>query len=118
MPLPIELAHRLTRRLAEARKTGILPWLRPDGKSQVTVEYAHGRPRRVETVLISTQHSPDVDMETVHQGVLEQVIHPVIPESLRDDKLNVFVNPTGRFVIGGPLGGPRLTGRTATAAPR
>ncbi|HET7010543.1 MAG TPA: methionine adenosyltransferase [Anaerolineales bacterium] len=111
MPLPIELAHRLTRRLAEARKTGGLPWLRPDGKSQVTVEYSHGRPRRVDTVLVSTQHSSEVDLETVHQGVLEQVIQPVIPESLRDTELKVFINPTGRFVIGGPLGDAGLTGR-------
>jgi S-adenosylmethionine synthetase len=111
MPLPIELAHRLTRRLAEARKTGVLPWLRPDGKSQVTVEYSHGKPRRVDTVLVSTQHSAEVDLETVHQGVLEEVIHAVIPEDLRDKDLKVYVNPTGRFVIGGPLGDAGLTGR-------
>jgi S-adenosylmethionine synthetase len=111
MPLPIELAHRLARRLAEARKKGVLPWLRPDGKSQVTVEYAHGRPRRVDTVLVSTQHSSEVDLETVHQGVLEEVIQAVIPENLRDRDLKVFVNPTGRFVIGGPLGDAGLTGR-------
>jgi S-adenosylmethionine synthetase len=111
MPLPIELAHRLTRRLAEARKKGVLPWLRPDGKSQVTVEYSHGKPRRVDTVLVSTQHSDEVDMETVHQGVLEEVIHRVIPAELRDDRLRVLVNPTGRFVIGGPLGDAGLTGR-------
>ena len=111
MPLPIELAHRLARRLAEARKKGVLPWLRPDGKSQVTVEYAHGRPRRVDTVLVSTQHSSEVDLETVHQGVLEEVIQAVIPENLRDRDLKVYVNPTGRFVIGGPLGDAGLTGR-------
>jgi len=111
MPLPIELAHRLTRRLAQARKTGSLPWLRPDGKSQVTVEYSHGRPRRVDTVLVSTQHSPEVDAETIHQGVLEHVIEDVIPAELRDSKMKVFVNPTGRFVIGGPLGDAGLTGR-------
>jgi S-adenosylmethionine synthetase len=111
MPLPIELAHRLTRRLAQARKSGSLPWLRPDGKSQVTVEYSHGRPRRVDTVLVSTQHSPEVDAETIHQGVLEQVIEDVIPAELRDPQMKVFVNPTGRFVIGGPLGDAGLTGR-------
>ena len=111
MPLPIELAHRLTRRLAEARKTGVLPWLRPDGKSQVTVEYSHGKPRRVDTVLVSTQHSAEVDLEEVHQGVLEEVIQAVIPEELRDKDLKVYVNPTGRFVIGGPLGDAGLTGR-------
>ncbi|HSB88875.1 MAG TPA: methionine adenosyltransferase [Anaerolineales bacterium] len=111
MPLPIELAHRLTRRLAQARKTGVLPWLRPDGKSQVTVEYAHGRPHRVDTVLVSTQHSPDVDAETIHQGVLEQIIEAVIPNDLRDQRLKVYVNPTGRFVMGGPQGDAGLTGR-------
>jgi len=111
MPLPIELAHRLTRRLAQARKSGSLPWLRPDGKSQVTVEYSHGRPRRVDTVLVSTQHSPEVDAETIHQGILENVIEDVIPAELRDPQMKVFVNPTGRFVIGGPLGDAGLTGR-------
>lgn len=111
MPLPIDLAHRLTRRLAEVRKDGTLPWLRPDGKSQVTVEYQYGRPKRIHTVLISTQHSPDVDNETIRRGVIDAVIKPVLPESLVDDALRIFINPTGRFVIGGPMGDAGLTGR-------
>jgi S-adenosylmethionine synthetase len=111
MPLPIDLAHRLTRQLAKVRREGILPWVRPDGKSQVTIEYSYGRPKRVHTVLISTQHDGDVDSETVRKGVIEQVINPVLPQHLVDDGLKIFVNPTGRFVIGGPLGDAGLTGR-------
>lgn len=111
MPLPIDLAHRLTRRLAEVRRTGILPWVRPDGKSQVTVEYSYGRPKRVHTVLVSTQHDADVDSETVRQGVIDNVIIPVLPEDLVDDDLKIYINPTGRFVIGGPMGDAGLTGR-------
>jgi S-adenosylmethionine synthetase len=111
MPLPVDLAHKLTRRLAEVRRRGILPWVRPDGKSQVTIEYSYGKPKRVHTVLVSTQHDPEVDTETVHKGVIEQVIMPVLPQALVDDELKIFVNPTGRFVIGGPLGDAGLTGR-------
>ena len=111
MPMPIYLAHNLTRKLASVRKAGELPWLRPDGKSQVTVEYQHGKPARVDTVLVSTQHSPDVSHAEISESVLEHVIIPTIPEELRDDKLKIFVNPTGRFVIGGPMGDAGLTGR-------
>lgn len=111
MPMPIYLAHKLTRRLATVRKDGILDWVRPDGKSQVTVEYAHGKPHRIATVLVSTQHSPDVDADDIREGVIEQVIRPVLPEDLVDDDLKIFVNPTGRFVVGGPLGDAGLTGR-------
>ena len=111
MPLPIDLAHHLTRRLSKVRRDGTLPWVRPDGKSQVTVEYRHGLPRRVDTVLISTQHEPDIEAEDIRQAVIEHVIRPVLPEHLVDDDLKIFVNPTGRFVVGGPLGDAGLTGR-------
>ena len=111
MPLPIHLSHRLTRRLAEVRKQGILPWLRPDGKSQVTVEYAYGKPRRIHTVLISTQHAPEVSQETIKDEITRHVIMPVLPAEMVDDELRIFVNPTGRFVIGGPMGDAGLTGR-------
>jgi S-adenosylmethionine synthetase len=111
MPLPIHLAHRLTRRLTEARREGILPWLRPDGKSQVTVEYRYGRPYRIHTVLVSTQHAPEVSNEEIRQGVRQCVIDHVLPPDLVDDDLLVYVNPTGRFVIGGPMGDAGLTGR-------
>jgi S-adenosylmethionine synthetase len=111
MPMPIYLAHKLTRRLATVRREGILDWVRPDGKSQVTVEYQHGKPHRIATVLVSTQHSPEVDEEGIRQGVIEHVIRPVLPEELVDDDLKIYVNPTGRFVVGGPLGDAGLTGR-------
>lgn len=111
MPLPIFLAHNLTRRLAQVRKEGILPWVRPDGKSQVTVEYSYGKPKRVHTVLISTQHAPDVDNETIRAGIIEHVINPILPPELVDDELRIFVNPTGRFVVGGPMGDAGVTGR-------
>ncbi|RMG89075.1 MAG: methionine adenosyltransferase [Chloroflexi bacterium] len=111
MPLPIYLAHNLTRRLAQVRRDGTLPWVRPDGKAQVTIEYSYGKPKRVHTVLISTQHAPDVDNETIRQGVIEHVIKPVLPAHLVDDELRIFVNPTGRFVVGGPMGDAGLTGR-------
>ncbi len=111
MPLPIYLAHKLTRRLAELRKNGTLPWLRPDGKSQVTVEYAYGKPRRVDTVLISTQHAPDISHAEITEQVVEHVIHPSLPPELVDKNLKIFVNPTGRFVIGGPMGDAGVTGR-------
>jgi len=111
MPMPIYLAHKLTHRLAEVRKSGALPWLRPDGKSQVTVEYRFGKPVRVDTVLVSTQHSADVSHHDIEEGVFEHVISPVIPEDLRNKDMKVFVNPTGRFVIGGPMGDAGVTGR-------
>jgi len=111
MPLPIYLAHKLARRLAEVRKNGSIPWLRPDGKTQVTVEYSYGKPKRVHTVLVSTQHTPDVSHAEITESVIEHVIMPSLPNELVDDKLKIFVNPTGRFVIGGPLGDSGVTGR-------
>ncbi len=111
MPLPIHLAHALTRRLSEVRRNGTLPWVRPDGKAQVTIEYAYGRPKRVHTVLVSTQHAPEVEADAIRQGIIEHVITPVLPADLVDDELRVFVNPTGRFVVGGPMGDAGLTGR-------
>jgi S-adenosylmethionine synthetase len=112
MPLPIALAHRLARRLAEVRKSGLLPYLRPDGKTQVTVEYEAGRPVRLDTVVVSTQHGPDVDLDTLlTPDVREHVIDPSIPDGLAVDGLRVFVNPTGRFELGGPQADTGLTGR-------
>ncbi len=111
MPLPIHLAHNLTRRLAQVRRDGTLPWVRPDGKSQVTVEYSYGQPKRIHTVLISAQHAPEVDAETIRAGLIEHVIRPVLPDDLVDDELRVFTNPTGRFVVGGPMGDAGVTGR-------
>jgi S-adenosylmethionine synthetase len=112
MPLPILLAHKLVHRLSEVRKAGILPYLRPDGKSQVTVEYEDGRPVRVDTVLISSQHRPNVDIEELMKpDFVEHVINPVLPEEMVDKKLRVLVNPTGKFVTGGPMGDTGLTGR-------
>ena len=111
MPMPISLAHKLTRRLTEVRKSGLLPYLRPDGKSQVTVEYDGDRVKRVDTVVISTQHDPDTDMDELARGVRKSVIEAVIPAELMDDETRVLVNPTGRFVIGGPQGDSGLTGR-------
>ncbi len=111
MPLTISLAHKLVRRLAEARKSGEIKWLRPDAKSQVTVEYSHGKPVRVDTIVISTQHAEDVDNATIHATVKEQIIKKVVPAHLLDDNTRIFINPTGRFVTGGPLGDAGLTGR-------
>ncbi len=111
MPLPIALAHRMARRLAEARKSGQLPYLRPDGKTQVTVEYQHGQPARVRTVVLSAQHDPDVRMERLHDELVETVILPTIPVELRETDPVMHVNPTGRFVLGGPMGDAGLTGR-------
>ncbi len=111
MPMPIYLAHKLTRKLAEVRKNGTLPWLYPDGKSQVTVEYAFGKPKRITTVVISTQHAADVSQEDIRAGVIKHVINAVLPKEFVDDTLKIYVNPTGRFVIGGPLGDAGLTGR-------
>ncbi len=111
MPMSISLAHKLTRRLTEVRKSGLLPYLRPDGKSQVTVEYEGDRVKRVDTVVISTQHDPDVDMDELARDVRKNVIETVIPAELMDAGTRVLVNPTGRFVIGGPQGDSGLTGR-------
>ena len=111
MPMPIYLAHKLTEQLAKVRKSGKLPWMRPDGKSQVTVEYAFGKPVRVDTVLISTQHSADVSHAEITESVIEDVINEVIPADLMDKETKFFVNPTGRFVIGGPMGDAGVTGR-------
>ncbi len=111
MPLPIALAHRLSKRLTEVRKNGTLGYLRPDGKSQVTVEYDGGRPVRVDAVVISTQHAPDVELETLRREIVEQVIRPVVPAELLDENTKYYVNPTGRFVVGGPQGDSGLTGR-------
>jgi len=111
MPMPIYLAHKLTRRLSEVRKNNTLPWLRPDGKSQVTVEYRYGKPVRIDTVLISTQHAPDISQEEIRTAIIEHVINPVLPAEMVDDQMKIFVNPTGRFVIGGPMGDAGLTGR-------
>jgi len=109
--MPIYYAHKLTRKLAEVRKANGLTFLRPDGKSQVTVEYEYGKPKRIHTVLISTQHDPDVTLEQIRKGVIEEIIKPVLPEELIDDDLLVYVNPTGRFVTGGPMGDAGVTGR-------
>jgi S-adenosylmethionine synthetase len=111
MPLPIMLAHKLTRRLTQVRKDEILDYLRPDGKSQVTIEYEGDKPVRVEAVIISAQHSNLVKIETLREDILEKVIHAVIPSSLLDSKTKYFINPTGRFVVGGPQGDCGLTGR-------
>ena len=111
MPLPIYLAHKMTLRLTEVRKNGTLPWLRPDGKTQVTVEYSNGKPKRVDTVLVSTQHAPEISQEDIRTALIENVIMPVLPTDLVDDKLIIHTNPTGRFVTGGPQGDAGLTGR-------
>ncbi len=111
MPMPISYAHKLTKRLTEMRKNGTLTYLRPDGKSQVTVEYDGDKPVRIDTVVISTQHSPDVSHEEIERDIIELVIKPVIPAELLDENTHYFINPTGRFVIGGPQGDCGLTGR-------
>lgn len=111
LPLPIAFAHRLSRRLAEVRKTGELPYIRPDGKTQVTVEYDDGKPVRIDTIVISTQHNPEVSQETIHQDMIDHVIKAVIPERFIDENTKYLINPTGRFVIGGPQGDAGLTGR-------
>jgi S-adenosylmethionine synthetase len=111
MPMPIVLAHRLCRRLAQVRQEGLLAYLGPDGKSQVTVDYEQGRPTRVDTVLVSSQHLAEISQERVKADIIEQVIRPTIPAELLDDNTTCLVNPTGRFVIGGPKGDAGLTGR-------
>ena len=111
MPMPIELAHRLTRRLSDVRKAGVVGFLRPDGKSQVTVEYVGGRPVRADCVVVSTQHSESVSNKDLHDAVLHEVIRAVIPASMMDKRTRVHINPTGRFVVGGPMGDAGLTGR-------
>ena len=111
MPLPISLAHKLSRRLTEVRKNGTLPYLRPDGKTQVTVEYEDDRPVRIDTIVVSTQHADDISLEQIREDILREVVTPTIPAELLDEKTRYFVNPTGRFVIGGPAGDSGLTGR-------
>ncbi|MCQ3938147.1 MAG: methionine adenosyltransferase [Chloroflexi bacterium] len=111
MPMPIYLAHKLTRKQSELRKSGAIPWLRPDAKSQVTVEYSQGKPRRVDTVLISTQHAPEVSQAEITETITEQLIMPSLPADMVDKNLKVYVNPTGRFVVGGPMGDAGVTGR-------
>jgi S-adenosylmethionine synthetase len=112
MPMPIVLAHRLTRRLAEVRKKHILPWVRPDGKSQVTIEYRNGKPARIDTIVVSTQHSPDITSKQIEREVIEKVIKPVMPAKIFDPvSVKYYINPTGRFVVGGPMGDTGLTGR-------
>lgn len=111
MPMPIDLAHKLARRLAEVRKKEILDFLRPDGKTQVTIEYVDDKPVRVDTIVISTQHHPEVDHATIEKALIQEVIKPIVPAELMDDQTKILVNPTGRFVIGGPQGDAGLTGR-------
>ncbi len=111
MPLPISLAHKMAKRLTEVRKNGTLTYLRPDGKTQVTVEYENGAPKRVDAVVVSSQHSADISLDTLRADVLKEVIKPIIPNGLMDDNTKIFINPTGRFVVGGPQGDTGLTGR-------
>lgn len=111
MPMSIALAHKLCRQLSSVRKTGALEYLRPDGKSQVTVEYAYGKPKRVDAIVISTQHSPEVHQDDIRKDIIAEVIAPIVPHNMLDDQTKIFVNPTGRFVTGGPMGDAGLTGR-------
>ncbi len=111
MPLPISLSHALCKQLTKLRKDGTLPYLRPDGKAQVTVEYVDNKPARIDAVVVSTQHSASVSLDTIRQDIIEQVIYPIIPENLLDADTKIYVNPTGRFVVGGPQGDTGLTGR-------
>jgi S-adenosylmethionine synthetase len=111
MPMPIYYAHRVTKRLAEARKSGVLGFLRPDGKAQITVEYGNGTPGRVHTVVVAAQHSPQVKYDTIREGIVEEVIRKAIPEDMLDEQTKYFINATGRFVVGGPMGDCGLTGR-------
>ena len=111
MPLPIELAHQLSRRLTFARKSEILPFLRPDGKSQVTIEYDNGKPIRIDSIVVSAHHKASVDIKTIREGIREKVIDEVVPKDLMDEKTKIYINPTGRFVVGGPVADTGLTGR-------
>ena len=111
MPMPIALAHKLSIRLSKVRKDGILPYLRPDGKTQVTIEYEDNKPVRIENIVVSTQHSSDVDLDTIRKDIIEEVIKKIVPKDMIDDNTKYYVNPTGRFVIGGPMGDAGLTGR-------
>jgi len=111
MPLPISLAHRLSRRLTEVRKNGTLSYLRPDGKTQVTVEYHDNKPVRIESIVVSSQHCPDVELETIKEDIVREVILKIVPEDMLDENTKYYVNPTGRFVVGGPMGDAGLTGR-------
>jgi len=111
MPMPIIFAHKLTKRLSTVRKNGMLPFLRPDGKSQVSVQYINDKPIRVDSVVVSSQHAPDVTYETLREAIIEEVVRQVIPADLMDEKTKFFINPTGRFVVGGPMGDCGLTGR-------
>ncbi|RUM40308.1 MAG: methionine adenosyltransferase [Desulfocapsa sp.] len=111
MPMPITYAHRLVKRQSEIRKANVLPWLRPDAKSQVTIEYVDDKPTRIDAVVLSTQHSPDVSYEDLKEGVMEEVIKPILPADMLDNNTKYYINPTGRFVIGGPVGDCGVTGR-------
>ena len=111
MPMPIFYSHQLVKRMADLRKDGTLPWLRPDSKSQVTVEYEYGKPKHIHTVLISTQHAPEISQEDIRSALIEHVIYPVLPADMLSDDLRIITNPTGRFVVGGPMGDAGLTGR-------
>ncbi len=111
MPMPITLAHRLTKRQAEVRKANVLPWLRPDAKSQVTIQYENGVAKRIDAVVLSTQHDENVSYESLKEGVMEEIIKPILPANMLDAKTKFFINPTGRFVIGGPVGDCGVTGR-------
>lgn len=111
MPLPISLAHKMAKKLTEVRKNGTLPYLRPDGKTQVTVEYNDDKPVRIDTVVVSSQHDPDASLDKIREDIIREVIRPTLPEEMLDDDTKIYVNPTGRFVIGGPMGDSGLTGR-------
>ena len=111
MPLPISLAHKMAKKLTEVRKNGTLPYLRPDGKTQVTVEYNNDKPVRIDTVVVSSQHDPDTSLDKIREDIIREVIRPTLPEEMLDDDTKIYVNPTGRFVIGGPMGDSGLTGR-------
>ena len=111
MPLPISLAHKLAMRLTKVRKDGVLPYLRPDGKTQITIEYVDDKPVRVEAIVVSSQHSADISLDTIRKDIIDNVILPIVPNEMIDDNTKIFVNPTGRFVIGGPNGDTGLTGR-------